>query len=170
MDLTPPRPAPSHSPSSPSHGGHDRDHHTCRRTAAFVAAAKSKSTRKTVDAAQAIRRLLKRGERVTFQAVQREAGVSHAFLYNHAELRPRIERLRANARPVDPDTTAPDSDNTLIHTLSQQIIELKKQHRTEVRALRDALEQAHGENLDLRRQLTRQGTATNHIASIAETS
>ncbi|MFE7421724.1 DUF6262 family protein [Rhodococcus sp. NPDC057529] len=140
------------------------------RTAALVAAAKSKSTRKTADAEQAIRRLLKRGERVTFQAVQREAGVSHAFLYNHAELRPRIERLRANPRPVDPDTTAPDSDNNLIHTLSQQIIELKKQHRTEVRALRDALEQAHGENLDLRRQLTRQGTATNHTASIAETS
>ncbi|KXF51984.1 transposase [Rhodococcus sp. SC4] len=139
------------------------------RTAALVAAAKSKSTRKTADAEQAIRRLLKRGERVTFQAVQREAGVSHAFLYNHAELRPRIERLRANARPVDA-ATAPDSDNNLIHTLSQQITELKKQHRTEVRALRDALEQAHGENLDLRRQLTRQGTATNHIASIAETS
>lgn len=135
----------------------------------MVAAAKSKSTRKTADAEQAIRRLLKRGERVTFQAVQREAGVSHAFLYNHAELRPRIERLRANARPVDA-ATAPDSDNNLIHTLSQQITELKKQHRTEVRALRDALEQAHGENLDLRRQLTRQGTATNHIASIAETS
>ncbi|WP_368680585.1 DUF6262 family protein (plasmid) [Rhodococcus opacus] len=135
----------------------------------MVAAAKSKSTRKTADAEQAIRRLLKRSERVTFQAVQREAGVSHAFLYNHAELRPRIERLRANARPVDA-ATAPDSDNNLIHTLSQQITELKKQHRTEVRALRDALEQAHGENLDLRRQLTRQGTATNHIASIAETS
>ncbi|WP_241962428.1 DUF6262 family protein [Rhodococcus opacus] len=135
----------------------------------MVAAAKSKSTRKTADAEQAIRRLLKRGERVTFQAVQREAGVSHAFLYNHAELRPRIERLRATARPVGA-ATAPDSDNTLIHTLSQQIIELKKQHRTEVQALRDALEQAHGENLDLRRQLTRQGTATNHIASIAETS
>ena len=139
------------------------------RTAALAAAAKSKSTRKTADAEQAIRRLLKRGERVTFQAVQREAGVSHAFLYNHAELRPRIERLRANPRPVGA-ATPPDSDNTLIHTLSQQIIELKKQHRTEVRALRDALEQAHGENLDLRRQLTRQGTATNHTASIAETS
>jgi hypothetical protein len=134
----------------------------------LVAAAKSKSTRKTADAEQAIRRLLKRGERVTFQAVQREAGVSHAFLYNHPELRPRIERLRANARPVDA-ATAPDSDNTLIHTLSQQIIGLKKQHRTEVRALRDALEQAHGENLDLRRQLARQGTATNHVGSIAET-
>ncbi|MFD7011958.1 DUF6262 family protein [Rhodococcus jostii] len=135
----------------------------------MVAAAKSKSTRKTADAEQAIRRLLKRGEHVTFQAVQREAGVSHTFLHNHAELRPRIERLCATARPVGA-TTTPDSDNTLIHTLSQQITELKKKHRTEVRALRDALEQPHGENLNLRRQLTRQGTTTNRIASIAETS
>ncbi|MFZ2173074.1 MAG: DUF6262 family protein [Rhodococcus sp. (in: high G+C Gram-positive bacteria)] len=80
---------------------------------------RSSTSTKTADAEQAIRRLLKRGERVTFQAVQREAGVSHDFLYNHAELRPRIERLRANARPVDADTP-PDSDNTLVHILSQQ--------------------------------------------------
>jgi hypothetical protein len=36
---------------------------------------------------QAIRALIKRSEPVTFQAVQREAGVSHAFLYTHPELR-----------------------------------------------------------------------------------
>jgi Zn-dependent protease with chaperone function len=70
------------------------------RTAALVAAAKAKSGKKTDDAEQAIRRLLKRGDPVTFQAVQREAGVSHAFLYNHPDLRARIERLRANTQLV----------------------------------------------------------------------
>ncbi|MFE7243657.1 hypothetical protein [Streptomyces sp. NPDC057580] len=39
---------------------------------------------------------------------------------------------------------------------------LKKQHGEEVQALRDALEQAHGENLHLRRELTRRGGAASH--------
>ncbi|QIS23409.1 DUF6262 family protein [Nocardia terpenica] len=127
------------------------------RTAVLVSAAKAKSAKKTDDTEQAIRRLLKRGEPITFQAVQREAGVSHAFLYNHPDLRARIERLRVNARPARTDTPPTDSENTLVQTLSLQITELKKRHRTEVQALRDALEQAHGENLELRRELARRG-------------
>ncbi|QIS23416.1 DUF6262 family protein [Nocardia terpenica] len=130
------------------------------RTAALIAAAKAKSGKKTDDAEQAIRRLLKRGEPVTFQAVQREARVSHAFLYNHPNLRTRIERLRANARPPRTDTPPADSENTLVQALSLQITELKKRHRAEVQALRNALEQAHGENLELRRELARRGNPT----------
>jgi hypothetical protein len=42
-------------------------------------------------------------------------------------------------------------------TLTSQITQLKKQHRQEVQQLRVALEQAHGENLELRRELTRRG-------------
>ena len=38
--------------------------------------------------------------------------------------------------------------------LTSQITQLKKQHRQEVQALRTALEQAHGENPTLRRELT----------------
>ena len=130
------------------------------RTAALVAAAKAKSGKKTDDAEQAIRRLLKRGEPITFQAIQREAGVSRAFLYNHPDLRARIERLRANAQPSRTETPPIDSENTLVQTLSLQITELKKRHRTEVQALRRALEQAHGENLELRRELDRRGNPT----------
>lgn len=51
--------------------------------------------------------------------------------------------------------------------LTAQISELKKRHRHDVQTLRDALEQAHGENLDLRRQLARRGTGihrTSHVA------
>ena len=128
-----------------------------RRTAVLAVAARAKSEAKAAAADQAIRRLVKRGEPVTFQSVQREAGVSHAFLYGNAELRGRIEQLRDQARPkpAPPDSTG--SDNTIIHALTSQITHLKKQHRDENSALRAALEQAHGENLELRRELTRHG-------------
>jgi hypothetical protein len=129
-----------------------------RRTAVLAAAAKAKSQNKTRDAELAIRRLVKRGEPITFQAVQREAGVSHAFLYNHPELRQRIENLRSRPRPSTINEAPTDSDSTLVITLTRQIADLKKQHHQQVQALRDALQRAHGENLDLRRELARRGT------------
>ncbi|KZS86103.1 DUF6262 family protein [Mycobacterium persicum] len=142
-----------------------------RRITALTKAAKTKSQNKTRDAEHAIRRLAKRGEAITFQAVQREAGVSHAFLYNHPELRQRIEHLRGTrARKTTPDAPV-DSDNTLVITLTRQIAELKKQHHQQLQALRDALRRAHGENLDLRRELARRGLQpSSNVASIATTS
>jgi hypothetical protein len=132
-----------------------------KRTQTLTAAAKAKSQAKTQVAEQAIRTLVKRGETITFQAVQREAGVSHAFLYNHPDLRGRIERLRAQARTTPtPAAASADAENTVVLALTSQITRLKKQHRQEVQALRDALEQAHGENLDLRRELARRGEAS----------
>jgi methylthioribose-1-phosphate isomerase len=141
-----------------------------RRITALTEAAKAKSQSKTRDAEQAIRRLVKRGEPITFQAVQREAGVSHAFLYNHPELRKRIEHLRGNSQKTSLERPA-DADSTLVITLTRQIAELKKQHRQQLQALRDALERAHGENLDLRRELARRGIHPSpNVASIATTS
>jgi Ribonuclease G/E len=128
-----------------------------RRAAVLTAAAKAKSEAKAAAADQAIRRLVKRGEPVTFQAVQREAGVSHAFLYGNTDLRGRIERLRAQARPQPAPPAEATSDNTIIQALTSQITHPKKQHRDETQALRAALEQAHGENLQLRRELARLG-------------
>ncbi|ADT98066.1 transposase [Mycobacterium avium subsp. hominissuis] len=141
-----------------------------RRITALTEAAKVKSQNKTRDAEQAIRRLVKRGEAITFQAVQREAGVSHAFLYNHPELRKRIEHLRGTRRKAAADQPI-DTDSTLVITLTRQIADLKKQHRQQLQALRDALERAHGENLDLRRELARRGIhPLPNVASIATTS
>ena len=150
-----------------------------KRTAALTAAAKAKSHAKTKDAERAIRTLVKRGEPITFQAVQREAGVSHAFLYNHPDLRGRIERLRAQASPIPAPATPSDAESTLVLALTSQITHLKTKHRHEVQALRDALEQAHGENLDLRRELARCGRSTplspassgpaDHVTSIERT-
>ena len=128
-----------------------------QRTAVLAAAAKAKSEAKTKAADQGIRALVKRGEPVNFQSVQREAGVSHAFLYGNPELRGRIEHLRAKSRPISAQPTAEDCENTLVLTLTTQINQLKKQHRHEVQTLRAALEEAHGENLDLRRELARHG-------------
>lgn len=134
-----------------------------RRVATLQAAADAKSQAKARAAEQAIRALVKRGEPVTFQAVQREAGVSHTFLYGHLELRGRIEVLRSQSRPAQapsPTETETETDNTIILTLTSQITQLKKQHRQEVQELRAALEQAHGENLALRRELARRGGTT----------
>ncbi|MGH3858573.1 DUF6262 family protein [Actinokineospora sp.] len=128
-----------------------------QRIAVLTAAARAKSAAKAAAAEHAIRALVKRGEPVTFQAVQREGDVSHAFLYNHPELRGRIEHLRAQARPVPAQPVLPDAESTLVLALTSQITHLKKQHRHELQALRQALQQAHGENLDLRRELTRRG-------------
>jgi Ribonuclease G/E len=128
-----------------------------RRTAVLTAAARAKSEAKAAAADQAIRRLVRKGEPVTFQSVQREAGVSHAFLYGNAGLRSRIGRLRDQARPKPPPPSEASSDNTIIQALTSQVTHLKKQHRDETAALRAALEQAHGENLELRRELARLG-------------
>jgi hypothetical protein len=40
-----------------------------------------------------------------------------------------------------------------VRTLTAQLADLKRRHREETAALRQALEQAHGENLALRRRL-----------------
>ncbi|MFG1711175.1 DUF6262 family protein [Nonomuraea sp. M3C6] len=46
-----------------------------------------------------MRTLIKRGEPITFQAVQGEAGVSHSFFYTHPTLRQRIETSDGRTRP-----------------------------------------------------------------------
>jgi hypothetical protein len=120
-------------------------------------AARRKSEQKTQSADAAIARLIKRGEPVTFQAVQREAGVSHAFLYKSTRLRARIEHHRRQRRP-EPDPLEPDAEsNNIVAALTADIGRLKARHRTEIAELRAALEQAHGENLELRRRLALSG-------------
>jgi hypothetical protein len=126
-----------------------------RRVDTLRQAARRKSEAKTKAADAAIRTLVKRGEPITFQSVQREAGVSHAFLYGNADLRGRIERLRSQARPKPAPPEATGSDDTIIQALTSQVTHLKKQHRDESAAHRAAREQAHGENLELRRELAR---------------
>ncbi len=86
-----------------------------QRIEVLKTAARRKSEEKTRSADAAIARLIKRGEPVTFQAVQREAGVSHAFLYNNTRLRTRIEHQRRQHRPApDPISIDDTTDNNIV--------------------------------------------------------
>jgi len=91
-----------------------------RRVDTLRQAARRKSEAKAKAAETAIRALVKRGEPITFQSVQREAGVSHAFLYANADLRARIERLRDQARPKPSPPDGAGCDNTIIQALTSR--------------------------------------------------
>jgi hypothetical protein len=99
------------------------------------------------------------GTPVTFRGLAKSAGVSVNFLYR-SSLRARIEQLRAErdsaspaARSVEVSATATQSN--VVRALTAQIAELKQRHRAETEHLRAALAAAHGENLELCRQLGR---------------
>jgi len=126
-------------------------------------AAAAKSAAAAARADQGIRELVRRGEPVTFRGLAQTAGVSLDFLYRHPEIRQRIEQLRAQQRPTPqagPTRTDPDQPSSVIRTLTTQLTELKHRHREEVTTLRQALEAAHGENLQLRRRLPADPTTT----------
>ena len=84
------------------------------------------------------------------------------FLYR-SPLRARVEQLRAEQQqtppanpPAEPELNAPPSQSNVVRALTAQINELKRRHRSETEHLQAALAAAHGENLELRRQLGRQ--------------
>jgi len=117
---------------------------TAARTAAAAARAEN-----------ALVAMIKEGEPVTFRGLAAKAGVSLDFLYRNAGIRDRIEHYRA-ARPARPEpAAAPGEENasSVVRTLTARLADLKRRHREETAELRQALEQAHGENLLLRRRL-----------------
>jgi Family of unknown function (DUF6262) len=120
------------------------------------AAAARKRERATERAETALRALIKRGDPITFRGVAAEAGCSPDFLYNSPTLRPRIEHLRAQQQATPPRPQAAGDGpaiSNVISALSAQLAALKKRHHEEITALNAALAAAHGEILDLRRQL-----------------
>jgi len=119
-------------------------------------AAAAKTAAAAARAEQGIRDLVRRGEPITFRGLAQSAGVSLDFLYRHTEIRQRVEQLRDQQRgapPPPPDRADPDQPSSVVRTLTAQLAELKRRHREEVTTLRQALEAAHGENLELRRCL-----------------
>ena len=101
------------------------------------------------------------GEPVTFRGLAARAGVSLDFLYRNAGIRSRIEQHRT-ARPARPEPAGEvggEHASSVVRTLTAQLADLKRRHREETAELRQALEQAHGENLLLRRRLTAGGQA-----------
>lgn len=121
-------------------------------------AAATKSAAAKARAEQGIRDILRRGDSITFRGLAQTAGVSLDFLYRNTDIRRRVEQLRAQQRTTPPIREAradPDQPSSVVRTLTAQLTELKRRHRDEVTTLQQALEAAHGENLELRRQLGR---------------
>jgi hypothetical protein len=107
--------------------------------------------------------MLRRGDPITFRGLAQTAGVSLDFLYRTPGIRSRVEQLRARQQataPASPPASGADQRGSVIRTLTTQLAELKRRHRDEISALKQALEAAHGENLELRRRLGHQDTAT----------
>ncbi|MFD6326191.1 DUF6262 family protein [Streptomyces sp. NPDC058442] len=119
-------------------------------------AAARKSAAAQARAEKGLREMIRRGQPITFRGLAQSADVSLDFLYRCTELRRRVEQLRDQQRshPPRPATPPPDdSPSSVVRTLTAQLAELKRRHRDEVQALRQALEASQSENLELRRRL-----------------
>lgn len=121
-------------------------------------AAARKSAAAKARAEDGLREMIRRGQPITFRGLAQTAGVSLDFLYRTAEIRCRVDQLRAQQQGSPPAATPrvdPEAPSSVVRTLTAQLTELKRRHRDEVHALKQALEAAHGENLELRRRLGR---------------
>jgi DNA-binding NarL/FixJ family response regulator len=123
------------------------------------AAAQRKQQAAIERATTALEALERDGNPVTFRGLARAAGVSVDFLYR-SPLRPRIETLRSQRNSVPPKPRVVELSDTatqsnVVRALTAKIAELKQRYRAETEQLQAALAAAHGENLDLRRQLGR---------------
>jgi len=113
--------------------------------------------------AAALREARKANTPITFTRLAAAAGVSTDFIYRHPGLRAQVEALRrvrnspGGKTHRNADTDAAES--TLVRTLSQELVELRRKHHEEVTKLQQALAAAHGELLELRRQLAERPTA-----------
>ena len=118
-------------------------------------AAARKSAAAQARAEQGLREIIRRNEPITFRGLAQTAGVSVDFLYRCTPIRQRVQQLRAQQQNTPPAAATPTQDETpsVVRTLTAQLTELKRRHRDEINALKQALEAAHGENLELRRRL-----------------
>ena len=93
-------------------------------------------------ATNALQRLARRGELVTFRRLAETAGVSRSWLYRQPELREEISRLRDTT--VGRPGTLPAAERATADSLRQQL-----------RACRDEVTRLRTENQELRDQLAR---------------
>jgi hypothetical protein len=132
-------------------------------TANLRKAAAARTAAAAARAENALLAMIKEGEPVTFRGLASRAGVSLDFLYRNDAIRRRVEHHRA-ARPERHEPAASqardDHPSSVVRTLTAQLADLRRRHREETTELRQALEQAHGENLLLRRRLTAADRAT----------
>jgi hypothetical protein len=120
-------------------------------------AAQRRHQEATERATTALARLSAGGAAISFASVAREAKVSTDFLYRQPQLRQRIQQMRTTnghqGKAVIADNNTLPSASAPVRALSAQLKELRRRHRDEITALRQALAVAQGENLALRRRL-----------------
>ena len=110
----------------------------------------------------ALREARKANTPITFTRLAAAAGVSTDFIYRHPGLRAQVEALRrirngpGTATHRNADTDAAES--TVVRRLSQELVDLRHKHQEQVTTLQQALAAAHGELLQLRRQLAERPT------------
>ncbi|HZD00820.1 MAG TPA: DUF6262 family protein [Actinomycetes bacterium] len=119
----------------------------------YVVQAAQRRSQATRDrAVQALRRLVARGDPITFDSLARTAGVSRSWLYAQPDLRLKVARLRARQRerqgaaPATPPVPARQraSDASLRRRLEAVNAEIRRL-REENRQLREQLAWALGE-------------------------
>ncbi|MFD5854035.1 DUF6262 family protein [Cytobacillus pseudoceanisediminis] len=102
---------------------------------------RKKATKKKVD--EAIKRLTKSSKAINFNSVAKEAGVSKATLYNHSEIKERINFLRNQQEKAFVDSRIKRDDNNqnaIIESLKRRIEKLEKSNKeleNENKQLRD---------------------------------
>jgi predicted Zn-dependent protease len=108
---------------------------------------KSQKTAEKVD--EVIQRLVKNKEKINFNSVSTESGVSKAYLYTHPEIRERIETLRKqqeglpSPKQVKREMTDASKD-VVIAAKNKRIKELEEENRL----LKQELQKVRGKMYD----------------------
>ena len=112
-----------------------------------IAAARHRAEQTRQRAVTALRRMDATGQRITFDAVSRAAGVSRSWLYAQPDLRAEIERFRQR-HPATPPPVPPQrqraSDASLLRRLEAATARIRRLE-ADNQQLRDALARALGE-------------------------
>ena len=128
-------------------------------TGGLIDAASRRSEKAADQARDAIRRLERAGQPISFQLVAQQAGVSRQFLYAKADLRSEIERLRASALEHDQAVlpTAQRASDASLKARNRMLLDENKRLREEVAGLREELALAWGQLRALQREHRRSG-------------
>lgn len=116
-----------------------------RSTDAIVALAKKKRKETVQKVEQVIRQLIKENGRINFNTVSCSAGVSKSYLYNHPDLRERIQTLRKQQQQVVSSKSvkrkmSDENKGAMIQLLRDRVKELEHENRQ----LKDENRRLHG--------------------------
>lgn len=111
-----------------------------RNTSGIAQATQKRVAEKRAAAEKAIKSLLVNREPITVAAVARHAGVSQNYLYQHSDLLDKIRQHRSIE--VDPPRREAAQVSRIESTLRVHIRNLEDQHGTQVRELKNQLNEA----------------------------